>query len=52
MLDKSAVAPKIAAVTGRDVRYVDVPAEQYRQSLDAAGLPPWLANALNELEQL
>jgi uncharacterized protein YbjT (DUF2867 family) len=52
VLDKAAVAEKIAAVTGRDVRYIDVPAEQYRQSLDAAGLPPWLANALNELEQL
>lgn len=52
VLDHAAVAAKIAAVTGRDVRYVDVPAEQYRQSLDAAGLPPWLANALDELQQL
>lgn len=52
VLTYAAVAGKIAAATDRDVRYVDVPAEQYRQNLAAAGLPPWLANALTELEQL
>ena len=52
VLNHDAVAGKISAVTGRDVRYVDVPPEQFRASLDAAGLPPWLANALNELQQL
>jgi uncharacterized protein YbjT (DUF2867 family) len=52
VLNYPAVADRIATATGREVRYVDVPPEQYRQSLGAAGLPPWLADALTELEQV
>jgi hypothetical protein len=34
------------------VTYVDVPPDGYRASLEGAGLSPWLAGALTELEQL
>jgi uncharacterized protein YbjT (DUF2867 family) len=51
-LGYAAVAERIGAAIGRPVRYVDVPPEQFRQNLGSAGLPPWLADALTELEQL
>jgi uncharacterized protein YbjT (DUF2867 family) len=52
VLNFPAVAARIGAVAGRDVRYVDVPADRYRESLAGAGLSPWLAGALTELEQV
>ena len=37
---------------GREIRYVDLPAEQFKQALVGAGLPEWSANALLDLQQL
>jgi uncharacterized protein YbjT (DUF2867 family) len=37
---------------GRDIRYVDLPVEQFKQALLGAGLPEWSANALIDLQQL
>ncbi len=39
-------AAELAEVIGRPVEYVDVPADGYRASLVAAGLPDWLADAI------
>src|SRR3954452_3056552 len=50
VLDHAAVAERIAAATGREVRYVDVPSEQYREALAAAGLGPLLVKPLDELQ--
>jgi uncharacterized protein YbjT (DUF2867 family) len=44
-------AAQLSAVLGREVPYVDVPAEQYRASLVGVGLPDWLADALVALYQ-
>ena len=43
------VAAKLSAVTGKTVRYVNVPPEAARQAQLAAGMPPYLADALFEL---
>lgn len=37
---------------GRDISYVDLPVDQFKQALLAAGLPGWSANALIDLQQL
>ncbi len=37
---------------GRDIAYVDMPADQFKQALLGAGLPEWSANALVDLQQL
>ena len=37
---------------GREIRYVDLPTQQYKQALLGAGLPEWSANALIDLQQL
>jgi hypothetical protein len=43
------VAEKLSAVVGKPVRYVDIdPAEAKQRSL-AAGIPPYLADGLEEL---
>lgn len=41
----------LAEVLGRPVRYVDLPAEQFRANLTGAGLPDWLADAVVALYQ-
>jgi uncharacterized protein YbjT (DUF2867 family) len=43
------VAAKLSAAIGKPVRYVDVPAEDARQARLAAGMPPYLAEGLDEL---
>ena len=43
------VAAKLAAALGKPVRYVDVPPEQFKQSLLGAGMPEWSADALLEI---
>jgi uncharacterized protein YbjT (DUF2867 family) len=43
------VAEKLSAATGKTVRYVNVPPEDARQAQLAAGMPPYLADALFEL---
>jgi uncharacterized protein YbjT (DUF2867 family) len=43
------VADKLSAATGKTIRYVDVPPEEARQARLAAGMPPYLAEGLDEL---
>jgi uncharacterized protein YbjT (DUF2867 family) len=43
------LAEKLAAVLGKPVRYVDVPTDQFKQSLLGAGMPDWAADALLEI---
>jgi uncharacterized protein YbjT (DUF2867 family) len=43
------VAEKLSAATGKTIRYVDVPPEEARQARLAAGMPPYLAEGLDEL---
>lgn len=38
-------ATQLSEVLGRHVRYIDVPADQFRTSLADAGLPAWLVEA-------
>lgn len=51
-IDHDELASRISTALGREVRYVDVPPEQFAGSLRSAGLPGWLADALNELNQV
>jgi uncharacterized protein YbjT (DUF2867 family) len=48
-LTMTEVAAKLSAATGRTIRYVNVPPEAARQAQLAAGMPPYLADALFEL---
>ena len=48
-LSMAEVAEKLSAATGKPIRYVDVPPEDARQARLAAGLPPFLADGLDEL---
>jgi uncharacterized protein YbjT (DUF2867 family) len=48
-LTMSEVAQKLSAATGKAIRYVDVPPEEARQARLAAGMPPYLAEGLDEL---
>ena len=48
-LTMTEVAEKLSAATGNTIRYVDVPPEAARQAQLAAGMPPYLADALFEL---
>ncbi|HYR49124.1 MAG TPA: SDR family oxidoreductase [Candidatus Eisenbacteria bacterium] len=43
------VAAKLSAATGKSIRYIDVPPEEARKARLAAGLPPYLAEGLDEL---
>jgi uncharacterized protein YbjT (DUF2867 family) len=45
------VADLISQVTGKPVQYVDLPAPQLRQSMLAAGMPEWQADALLDLQR-
>jgi uncharacterized protein YbjT (DUF2867 family) len=48
-LTMAEVAEKLSAVTGKAIRYVDVPPEEARQARLSAGMPPYLAEGLDEL---
>jgi len=48
-LSMAEVAEKLSAVTGKPIRYVDVAPEDARKTQLAAGIPPYLADALVEL---
>jgi uncharacterized protein YbjT (DUF2867 family) len=48
-LTYSELAAKIAKYSGRDVQYVDIPAEKQRQAMLASGMPEWQADALLDL---
>jgi uncharacterized protein YbjT (DUF2867 family) len=43
------VAEKLSAATGKAIRYVDVPPEEANKVRLAAGMPPYLAEGLDEL---
>jgi uncharacterized protein YbjT (DUF2867 family) len=48
-LTMTEVAAKLSAATGKSIRYIDVPPEEARKTRLAAGLPPYLAEGLDEL---
>jgi uncharacterized protein YbjT (DUF2867 family) len=48
-LGMAEVAEKLSAATGRNIRYVNVAPEDARKAQLAAGMPPFLADALAEL---
>lgn len=48
-LTMAEVAEKLSAATGKAIRYVDVPPEEAKKARLAAGLPPYLAEGLDEL---
>jgi uncharacterized protein YbjT (DUF2867 family) len=50
-LSNARVAEILSEDTGREIRCVDLPAEQFKQALLGAGLPEWSANALVDLQQ-
>src|SRR5437763_10920977 len=46
------VAAKLSEATGREVAYVPVSPEQFREGALAAGLPEWLVGALERLNEI
>ena len=48
-LTMTEVAEKLSAATGKTIRYINVPPEDARKAQLAAGMPPYLADALFEL---
>jgi uncharacterized protein YbjT (DUF2867 family) len=50
-LGNARVAEILSDDTGREIKYVDLSAEQFKQALIGAGLPEWSADALNDLQQ-
>jgi uncharacterized protein YbjT (DUF2867 family) len=48
-LTMAEVAAKLSAATGKAIRYVNVPPEDAKQAQLAAGMPPYLVDALAEL---
>jgi uncharacterized protein YbjT (DUF2867 family) len=48
-LTMAEVAERLSAVTGKPIKYVNVPPEDARKAQLAAGMPPYLADALFEL---
>jgi uncharacterized protein YbjT (DUF2867 family) len=45
------IAAAFSMVLGRTISHVDIPAAAAKQNMTAAGLPEWLADALNELNE-
>lgn len=43
------IAATFSRVLGREVKYVDVPPDAAKQGMTQAGMPDWLADAINEL---
>jgi len=50
-LSNARVAEILSDDTGREIKYVDLPAEQFKQAPVEAGLPEWSADALLDLQQ-
>jgi uncharacterized protein YbjT (DUF2867 family) len=48
-LSMAEVAEKLSAAIGKTIRYVDVPPEEASKARLAAGMPPYLAEGLDEL---
>lgn len=51
-LTNARVAQILSDDTGREIQYVDLPVDQFKQALLGAGVPEWSANALIDLQQL
>jgi nucleoside-diphosphate-sugar epimerase len=51
-LSNARVAEILSEDVGREIRYMDLPPEQFKQALLAAGVPDWSANALIDLQLL
>lgn len=49
-LSAADVATRIAAATGHDVKYVDVPVEAMVQGMIGRGVPEWFAGAMGEVQ--
>lgn len=49
-LTYSELAEKIAKHSGRDIQYVDIPADKQRQAMLDRGLPEWHADAVLDLQ--
>src|ERR1700760_4095732 len=45
------IAARISRITGRTVKYVDIPLAAQRKSMLDAGMPEWQVNALLELQE-
>jgi uncharacterized protein YbjT (DUF2867 family) len=45
------IAARISRTTGRQVKYVDIPAAAQRKAMLDAGMPAWQVNALLELQE-
>ena len=50
-ISNAQVAEILSDDTGREIKYVDLPAEQFKQALIGAGLPEGSADALVDLQQ-
>ena len=50
-LSNAELAQILSDDLGREIRYVDLPVEQFKQALLAAGRPEWSANGLIDLQQ-
>src|SRR6266403_3104608 len=50
-LSNARVAEILSDDTGREIKYVDLPPEQFKQALIGAGLSEWNADALVDLQQ-
>jgi uncharacterized protein YbjT (DUF2867 family) len=50
-LSNARVAEILSDDTGREIKYVDLPPEQFKQALVGAGLSEWNADALVDLQQ-
>jgi uncharacterized protein YbjT (DUF2867 family) len=50
-LSNARVAEILSEDTGREINYVELPPEQFKQALVGAGLPEWSADALVDLQQ-
>ena len=48
-LTMAEVAERLSAATGKTIRYVDVPPDEAKRAQLAAGMPPYLVDALGEL---
>ncbi|HEU5450750.1 MAG TPA: SDR family oxidoreductase [Terriglobales bacterium] len=51
-LNNDQVAEKLSRALGRTIRYVDLPANDFKQALLSAGMPEWSVNAILDLQRM
>ena len=51
-LSNTQIAQILSDDLGREIQYVDLPPDQFKQALLAAGVPEWSADALIDLQRL